>query len=818
MNAHAFRGPEKGAESGLQSRRPSAKAVRNQPQSATSRTLAFSAVPSAINLQRKCGCGGDSAMAEDEMSGRATVQPSLAISTPGDPYELEADRVADQVMRMPDPSFSGLRIRRLDARPLVNRTCASCAARDAERGDLSSVVTRGTSGGGQSLDEGTRSFMESRFGRDFGHVRVHTGGGAAESARSIKALAYTVGSDIVFGAGRYSPHLDSGRRLIAHELAHTVQQGGTATYRQAAFQRGIRQAAGEELATQRQDQGVATTSLGPIATATIQRQGPPGPPPPPPPPPPAAPSPTDFQIRGKTDSPGDKHNIFFERNSAVVDGDELKKIPDIITDFGVATNITLNSSQSEDETPANLATQRADAVDHELATAKVAPPDSHPAHTGTRAKPAPIATAGIVEYRGVRKVEVATTPVGVAAAPSTVPPSCATAVWPCPAPASPGGKKFTDAQTKAETIVKKASDALAPAALAAAGSTTPDLMRDLFGGTDPDPAVRKAAGLAEAPGVRTKLNDLKLHIHAMTTHRACHGTCDDPGCGGGRAGYNTGLGGSAVMTLCPTFFNPSSTLDDNTELLTHEGSHGTTVLNTEDLAYRNERRFPFLPTADAKKNTDSYVVLVRLIDVPGSVAIGPPAALKDIVGGGATVPEERAVREAAAHLDKWLLLADFDTQILYDTINRSLPPAAAWASNPGDAFNRETMQKIAPLFGLTDPGAAAPFVQPTSDDRKKVASIHDRFVQMRLAVFVRQLTFNKIAAGSDSWAVGPGTPGSGPGSVVSLTAASIGLALIDRVKKLVELVAVATPDVSAFLAPKYRDAADEIHKHRAVPP
>jgi hypothetical protein len=66
--------------------------------------------------------------------------------------------------------------------------------------------------------------MEPRFGRDLGRVRVHTDARAAESARAVNALAYTVGQDVVFGAGRYSPRSIAGRALIAHELAHTVQQ------------------------------------------------------------------------------------------------------------------------------------------------------------------------------------------------------------------------------------------------------------------------------------------------------------------------------------------------------------------------------------------------------------------------------------------------------------------------------------------------------------------------------------------------------------------------------------------------------------------
>lgn len=80
---------------------------------------------------------------------------------------------------------------------------------------------------GQSLDAGTRSFMESRFGHDFSGVRVHTGERAFESARSVNALAYTVGRDVVFGMGQYMPNTTVGRRLLAHELTHVVQQAET---------------------------------------------------------------------------------------------------------------------------------------------------------------------------------------------------------------------------------------------------------------------------------------------------------------------------------------------------------------------------------------------------------------------------------------------------------------------------------------------------------------------------------------------------------------------------------------------------------------
>ncbi len=78
---------------------------------------------------------------------------------------------------------------------------------------------------GQPLDPATRTFMESRLKHDLGHVRVHTNERAGESAEAVNALAYTAGRHVVFGAGQYLPSIASGRRLLAHELAHSVQQG-----------------------------------------------------------------------------------------------------------------------------------------------------------------------------------------------------------------------------------------------------------------------------------------------------------------------------------------------------------------------------------------------------------------------------------------------------------------------------------------------------------------------------------------------------------------------------------------------------------------
>jgi Domain of unknown function (DUF4157) len=93
-----------------------------------------------------------------------------------------------------------------------------------EEQDPSLVKDVVNSGGGSPLAGDTREFMESRLGADFSDVRVHTDSKASESARSVQAHAYTVGNDVVFQSGKYEPESDSGKRMLAHELTHVVQQ------------------------------------------------------------------------------------------------------------------------------------------------------------------------------------------------------------------------------------------------------------------------------------------------------------------------------------------------------------------------------------------------------------------------------------------------------------------------------------------------------------------------------------------------------------------------------------------------------------------
>jgi hypothetical protein len=187
------------------------------------------------------------------------VQAKLRIGPANDAYEQEADRVADTIVSSATPAANiapageALQGKRtLQAKPLVNvanfiqRQVAEDGEVDFDEDDEpdeSLQMDRGSNavpevstaqearvtalrGGGQPLSDTHRSFFESRFGYDFSGVRIHNDAGAAQSAGELGARAYTVGQDVVFGAGEFQPGTPSGMHLMAHELTHVVQQQG----------------------------------------------------------------------------------------------------------------------------------------------------------------------------------------------------------------------------------------------------------------------------------------------------------------------------------------------------------------------------------------------------------------------------------------------------------------------------------------------------------------------------------------------------------------------------------------------------------------
>jgi len=175
-------------------------------------------------LQRRCSCGspsaggGSCAACESKAQGARSLllQKKLTVGAADDPLEREADRVADQVMAAPTPSaVSGGSVR------IQRFTGQGGGQVDIAPASVERVLTCS----GKPLEPALRQDMEERFGHDFSRVRVHLGVSAEQSAQDLNAKAYAVGHNIVFGPGRYAPEMYEGRRLIAHELAHTLQQG-----------------------------------------------------------------------------------------------------------------------------------------------------------------------------------------------------------------------------------------------------------------------------------------------------------------------------------------------------------------------------------------------------------------------------------------------------------------------------------------------------------------------------------------------------------------------------------------------------------------
>jgi len=256
-----------------------ARASRLRSQPARSPTAAHP----LLGLQRSAGN-----QALGRLIGSPYIQTKLQVSAPGDPFEQEADRVADTVMRMPQPP-AAQQPPRLQAKPLVTgitrsvqRESKSPLEEETEEGEAStpdvqrvplavredddeelaqtrpfdnlltansqakiqrkeataltpqltpsvSANIRALRGGGSPLSSSTRAFFEPRFGTDLSHVRLHTDSKAVELNRAISAQAFTHGPDIYLGEGKKDLESTAGKHLLAHELTHTIQQGAATT-------------------------------------------------------------------------------------------------------------------------------------------------------------------------------------------------------------------------------------------------------------------------------------------------------------------------------------------------------------------------------------------------------------------------------------------------------------------------------------------------------------------------------------------------------------------------------------------------------------
>jgi hypothetical protein len=217
-------------------------------------------------LQRKCACGNHTVAGGECVEcakNKSGLQRKLAIGASNDPLEQEADRIADQVLSTPiRPHIS-------KQQPQIRRYSQQATG---DAGTAPASVDRVLASSGRPLEPVLRHDMEQRFGHDFSRVRVHSGAVAEQSARDVNANAYTVGHSIVFGTDQFAPAMHEGRRLIAHELAHVVQQskriGSSGSIEDRSSASEAEHRAGNLLSTPIKDFGSSEITLARQATYT----------------------------------------------------------------------------------------------------------------------------------------------------------------------------------------------------------------------------------------------------------------------------------------------------------------------------------------------------------------------------------------------------------------------------------------------------------------------------------------------------------------------------------------------------------------------
>lgn len=186
---------------------------------------------SIVNHEKRSFFTGQTHSAESFFS-PVGIQPKLKIGSPNDQYERQADRVAEAVVSSPAPNIQQ---QSLEEEETLQRKCAECEKEEglqmkSDSGLGANTTPPGISqkiqnaGGGTQLPDSVNSEMSQKIGADFSNVNIHTGPKSSRLNQSLGARAFTHGNNIFFNSGEYNPESREGKRLLAHELSHVVQQ------------------------------------------------------------------------------------------------------------------------------------------------------------------------------------------------------------------------------------------------------------------------------------------------------------------------------------------------------------------------------------------------------------------------------------------------------------------------------------------------------------------------------------------------------------------------------------------------------------------
>lgn len=667
---------------------------------------------------------------------------------------------------------------------------------------------------GETLDGGVKSRMERAFGHDFSRVRVYTDARAAELSANLNSRAFTVGSSVAFAEGEYRPGTLVGDALIAHELAHVVQQGDAGENAHAPLTK-----PDEGTATDALEADADVAAVGAVASiwggfkhglvkfskkamprlkTGLQLQ---------------SCKSHDYEINGLSQEQTND-SIYFERKSSdIKDQDQKDRIENLKSPAG--SDLRLFSFVSEDENiPPEDGKELAHSRYKEVDEALRKDPNKHTGKQipGDGTKPAEDTTSskGQMDYRNWRKVKVVS-----ASQTSSGQKDCSTgAEQPCSAES-----QFTNAQSKVEAFLKPSFTALQNPL----DPKTKTLLTTHFH-TTTDAEHTSVAKIVEAN--LTKVQDhVKNQMSPIGTAgstsnpakpgHVCANECD-AGCGQGAVAYNTGTDADALMVLCDVPSNPGAFMQQADEpkrihTLVHEGMHGvkldlpagakpTAAGGAVDYSYKSGRLMRFLDTETALKNNDSYVLFAR--EAGGETPdIGPKTPDPEMGPNFFSDSERKEVDRALAFMAGQMLWTEQEFIGLYITVNESVGKTS-WTNS----HYEETMGRIADLFEMTKPPAT-----PKAEDQVKVAALHDRLVRLS-GILKKNINLSKDTKAETHWEKGPTSDLTiGKDFFKDKNGARSARAQFDM---LLELMLEAAPDISSDARPKYIKMLDQIRQQK----
>lgn len=715
------------------------------------------------------------------------AQFRLAVSRPGDASEREAERWADSVVSTPQAApcaacAGGTSVCTRCKQPQVARRTASDAGRDAT-GELPAAL-----GSGQALDPATRAFMEPRFGHDFGAVRVHVDRAADHSARAFDALAYTVGRDVVFRADQYAPHSDGGRRLLAHELSHVVQQ----------------------------------RAAGP----SVQREA-------------------DFRVTQVQPDParrteGQPARFFFDLDRADLRPDVPEEQAERarLASWALAhagRHVTLVGRASQEGSRGHnsgLARRRAATI-RALLQAQGVVVDGVTLDLTYATRP--------VDYRFDRSVEVLVTGSGDVTCGPTQETDDRKACEDAFAPAH--GRAVAIVSAALARLRPTTDPPAAPDPQATSAPGRDAILSRFF------PGVARATLLPLFESVATRLGQVgPAPGSAHACHHRCVRGCERPASAAvngpvnlcaafyvpGFLGWRMGADERVLAVLHETTHSaPVPGLDP-------PESVGI------DVAYAHARLFPVLEASEALRNADSFVM--ALLALAGSAG-GAPAVVQargsapaDVATlatpAGESGDRNRRARRAIGFAGAWLNYAAFWSPNLYDFIAASL---STWDATGRAGVGHALLELFAPLFRLEHPGtvdlvgadkstidafqaavATRGFPTPSPSrharvqDRTRVAGVYDRLSRM-YTTLKQPLAIGQATSGDGSWSTAGGLPGLGT-SVLLADSFFTALTPAQQTRHVIRLMARAMSDVGGTWVEAYVEAADGVRLYRDLGP